>query len=224
MFVIPTLQRRRTPPVVFNTATADPVIRGTINVYTTQTYPLPVLQAYSYLLFDPFVIAPSEYTVLAIENNTDSVTLNANTSVSTLTANAYVKSFNTLTLLTSTNKDIGIHIALFITLNQNTVDLSYLDGWTLEGVNITGHRPVYTYTDKLLTVNTPLLYPVRCALYLQKTVNTITIPQREVYSLTASIGSPQYVKYNGQLYLRTRNTIPKSREFSTNATGALLWI
>jgi hypothetical protein len=232
MFVIP-----KTDKIVPDKSTqlqADtvaPVLTMQPNIYIVQSYPLPTLYAYEWLLFDPFLVNPRSYKITRVYNNTDAVLLSNTTSLASLSIDKYLKQFNTLTVLTGTNKNLQIDLTVFTTLNGQTTDISAYtqQGFTLQSVNITGHLPEYTVEGSQVRLNDNLLrqiqFPIKAALNLTIEKNSDSLQYKTVYTVPTAIGfTPDYILYADKFYSRSRNTIPLSNEFTYTSTGALLWI
>ena len=232
MFVIPV-----TDKIVPNKSTqlqanpVAPVITVSPRIYTVQTYPLSVLYAYSWLLFDPFLTDPKSYKITRVYNDTDAVLLSSTTSLASLGIDKYLKQFNTLTVLTGANKALQIDLTVFTTLNGQTTDLTDYtqQGFALQSVNITGHLPEYTVEGSQFRLNDSLMtqiqFPIKAALNLTIEKNSDALQYKSVYIVPTAIGfSPDYILYADNFYSRSRNTIPLSNEFTYTSTGALLWI
>lgn len=232
MFVIPQIDKivpNKSTQLQANTVA--PVITVNPRIYTVQQYPLAVLYAYSWLLFDPFLVNPKSYKITRVYNDTDAVLLSSTTSLGTLGIDKYLKQFNTLTVFTGANKALQIDLTVFTTLNGQTTDLTDYtqQGFALQSISITGHLPAYTVEGSQIRLNDSLMtqiqFPIKAALNLTIEKNSDSLQYKTVYIVPTAIGfSPDYILYADNFYGRSRNTIPLRNEFTYTSTGALLWI
>lgn len=232
MFVIPTVnQIKANKSIELQADTVAPIFALKPKIYTVQSYPLSILYAYSWLLFDPFLTDPKSYKITRLYNNTNAVFLSSTTSLASLGINKYIKQFNTLTALTDANINLQLDLTVFTTLNGQTTDISVYtqQGFSLDSVNITGHLPLYTTEGSQIRLNDSLMrqiqFPIKAALNFTIEKNTNALPFKQVYIIPTAIGfTPDYILYKDDIYSRSRNTIPLSNEFTYTSTGALLWI
>ena len=225
MFVIPTY----TPPTAVNAtvleaAGVQPVIELQPRLYIVQTYPLSMLTCFIYRLVDPF--ARLSYKVTSIYNNTDSVALLPAAGLASVAMDKYITRFTDFYLVTGLGKEIEFKVTVFTTITQPVVDISDYPFSSLESVNITGHIADYDYTDGVLSLTDNFLYPLPIALNFSVVINTNDITNtRNIYQVPTAIGyTPDYILYNNTYYIRSRNEIPVSQEFTYTSSGALLWI
>lgn len=232
MFVIPkTISITNNKITKLEVDDTTPIINCRPKIYTVQTYPLSILYAYEWLLFDPFLTDPKSYKITRLYNDTDAVFLSSTTSLASLGIDKYIKQFNTLTALTGANKDLQLDLTIFTTLNGQVTDISVFteQGFSLDSINITGHLPVYTVEGSQIILNNNLMrqiqFPIKAALNFTIEKNTDELPFKKVYIVPTAIGfTPDYILYKDDIYSRSRNTIPLSNEFTYTSTGALLWI
>lgn len=233
MYKIPTIEekndKRKPTKAVAHTATG--FVRLEPSVYTVQQYPLVQLYGYSLSLFDPFVVAPSSWRLLSVQNTTDSSILPSVASLSGLGTNTYYKKLNALyPLLNATGVTIRLEFVVFTDLVGLTNDISVFtdQGAVLTQVNITGHIATFSSTvrefvlDSLIATKTE--FPVPAALTFTMDIDLGDYRYYTVYDVPVSIGSVDYVLYNNKMYNRSRTVIPAAGTFTTRSGGGLLWI
>lgn len=233
MYIIPIIEEKndkRKPSRLTNSVVSN-FVRLQPSVHTVQEYPLVEFYGYDCLLFNPFVVAPSSWRLLQIENVTDSTFLTSVGSLSNLGANTYYKKLNTVyPLLQSTGATIRVTFVVFTDLVGLDNDISVFtdQGAVLQEVNITGHIAAFSSTargfilDSLISTKTE--FPVPAALLFTIDIDLSSKTPFIVYNLPSTIGSVDYVLYNNKMYNRSRTVVPSTNTFTTRTGGGLLWI
>jgi len=231
MYIIPTVEEKidRRKPTVATNNTVSGFIQLNPDIYIVQSYPLPVLYGYDLQIFNPFVIAPSQWRLLGIRLSTTDLT--SVSSLSALSTNTYYKKLNRVyLLLPTTTGTITLEFVVFTNINGLTTDIGvYTDiGCVLQEVNLTGHIATFSSTGRTFTldadIETKTGYPIPAALLFTLDIDLTNYTPFSVYNLTANIGSVDYILYNNQLYTRSRTVVPQKQTFTTRSNGGLLWI
>jgi len=231
MYIIPTVEDKkdRRKPTVATNNTVSRFIQLNPEIYTVQSYPLPILYGYDLQIFNPFVIAPSQWRLLSV--NLGGTQLTSVSSLSALSTNTYYKKLNRVyPLLATTVGTVTLEFVVFTNINGLTTDIGiYTDiGCVLQEVNLTGHIATFSSMGRTFTLDTDIEtktgYPIPAALLFTLDIDLTNYKPFSVYNLTGNIGSVDYILYNNQLYTRSRTVVPQKQTFTTRSNGGLLWI
>lgn len=225
MFIIPKYNVNNTSPIVeLTNNSSQNIFELKPKLYIVQQYPLNILTCFIYRLFNPFL--RFNYKVTSIHNNTDNVNITLTNSLATLTVDRYVNRFTDFYLVTGLGKEIEFKVTIFTEFDQSTLDIRNYPFLDLESINITGHIGSFTYENNIITLTENFIYPLPVALNFSVVINTSDIMNRKnIYQVPVKIGyTPDYVLYENKYFVRSRNDIPISNEFTYTNTGALLWI
>ena len=233
MYIIPNIEEKNDKRKPTRTTANIPAnfVALKPSVYIVQNYPLVQLYGYTVPLFDPFVVVPSDWRLISLQNLGDSSFLPPVPSLGGLGTNTYYKKLNVLyPLLQSTGVTIRATFVVFTDLVGLTNDISIFTdtGAILQQVNITGHIATFSSMARTFTLDsliaTKTEFPVPAALQFTLDIDLASKTPFVVYDVPSTIESVDYVLYNNKMYNRSRTVVPTAQTFTTRSGGGLLWI